>query len=447
MIAVVCLVVSVQQTMLFPVLPELPEKLGVSPVAVSWLVMSTAVCGAIFTPAVARVAELWSKQRVLIVLLGFTGAGSLLGALSDHIGLLITARAIQGLGIALIPVGMALARDVVPPERLTGAPATISATLAVGAGVGLPLAGLMTSLYGWRSLFWVTGVLALIFSLLLWRTFPSSRRSFRLSAFSLRGAVLLGLGVAGTLVALSHSSTWTWPWVLGSLSAGLVLLVIWACVELRSSSPLIDVRVASSAAVLWVTVAAFLMAFGMFTYMLVATQVLRTPTSAGYGANLDVQESGLWLAPQAIALAIMTPLAVRTAARVGLEMTLVIGAVVLAAGHLAQMALGTELSAVVVGSVVVGAGASLALGAIAPLVAQAAPVENTASANGLNLLARQFGTASATALFGAVTAVSMAHGFPARGSIDALNAVAAAGALGVAVLVLVARSRRRRFTS
>lgn len=263
----------------------------------------------------------------------------------------------------------------------------------------------------------------------------------------LRGAVLLGLGVAGTLVALSHSSTWTWPWVLGSLSAGLVLLVIWACVELRSSSPLIDVRVASSAAVLWVTVAAFLMAFGMFTYMLVATQVLRTPTSAGYGANLDVQESGLWLAPQAIALAIMTPLAVRTAARVGLEMTLVIGAVVLAAGHLAQMALGTELSAVVVGSVVVGAGASLALGAIAPLVAQAAPVENTASANGLNLLARQFGTASATALFGAVTAVSMAHGFPARGSIDALNAVAAAGALGVAVLVLVARSRRRRFTS
>lgn len=57
MIAVVCVVVSVQQTMLFPVLPELPDKLGASPVAVSWLVTSTAFCGAILTPAVAREFE------------------------------------------------------------------------------------------------------------------------------------------------------------------------------------------------------------------------------------------------------------------------------------------------------------------------------------------------------------------------------------------------------
>ena len=443
------IVVSLQQTLLLPMLPQLPALLDTSADSASWLVTATLLTGAVATPTVSRLADMHGKRRMMVLALAVSVLGSLLGGLSQAMPLLIAARALQGVGMALIPVGIAIMRDELPRERLPLGVALMSATLAIGAGVGPPLAGLISEHLDWHAIFWLTGVVGVALLAAVLAVLPESPVVSR-GTFDTRGAVLLSVALVALLLTLSKGAQWGWgsPVTLGLAAGGLLLLAVWAPLELRTPSPLVDLRVAARRSVLLVNIASLLAGFAMFANMLLTTQFLQMPRSTGYGLGLDVLHTGLWMMPNAAVFGLMAPVAAALTRRFGGQVTLISGAVIMGVAYLVRTQLSDNLTQVVIGSVVVGIGTAMAYGAMPTLIMRAVPVTETASANGLNVLLRSLGTSTASATTAAVTTawvVTVAgQSAPSLQGLNLLLWASAATALGAAV-VAVPMLRMRDF--
>jgi MFS family permease len=433
------IVVSLQQTLLLPLLPELPRLLDTSVDNASWLVTATLLAGAVATPTISRLADMYGKRRMMLVALGASILGSALGAVTTAIPLLVTARALQGVGMALIPVGIAIMRDELPRERLPLGVALMSATLAVGAGIGLPVSGVISEQLDWHATFVVTGVVGAVMLVAVLRVLPESPVRSR-GRFDVRGAVVLSAALTAVLVALSKGSQWGWgsATTIGAATAGVALLAVWVPMELRTPSPLVDIRVAARRAVLLVNLAAVLSGFAMFANMLVTTQQLQAPADTGYGLGLSTLEAGLWLTPSAAAFALMAPVSAWTTRRLGPQSTLILGGAVMAVAYATRTFVGDGLAAVVVTSVVISAGTAMTYSAMPTLVMRAVPVTETASANGLNVLLRSLGTSTSSAAVAAITTASAVLvagvAYPSATAVTVLLWIAAVASVGTAAL-------------
>ncbi|MFJ5263328.1 MFS transporter [Streptomyces sp. NPDC088387] len=431
-------VTALQGTLLVPVLPNLPRELGTSPATVSWLVTATLLAGAVATPVASRLADMYGKRQILLSCLAISIAGSLLGALSHGVAEAVAARAMQGVGVVLIPVGIAVMRDELPPARVPSGIALLGATLAMGGGLGLPLAGLVAQGPGWRALFWITGgAAAVVFCLVLAAVPRSDLRSG--GTFDHRGAILLSAALVALLLALTKGGTWGWTSAAtaGCAAAGAVLLAVWLPVELRAPRPLVDVRLAGRPALLLVNGAAALAGFGMFTDPLVTTQLLQAAPSTGYGHGLDATATGLLLAPGSLAFGLAAPLAAHLVRRYGPEVAFCSGALCMGVSYAARTLPGPGLGWILTASLAVSAGASLAFGALPSLVLALSPASEAASASGLNALMRSLGTSTASAVVAAAAGGAPAPSYGVLNGVflgAALACLLAAAALGPLLL-------------
>ena len=434
-------VVSLQQTLVLPLLPEFPRLLDTTTGTASWLVTATLLSGAVATPTISRLADMFGKKRMMLVALAVMVLGSLLGAVSQALPLVIAARVLQGVGMALVPVGIAIMRDELPRERIPLGVALMSATLAIGAGAGLPLAGLISEHMDWHAIFWVTAVAGSVMFAAVLLVLDESPVVTR-GSFDYRGAALLSAALTAVLLTLSKGGAWGWtsPVTVALAGVGLVLLLLWVPFELRVPNPLVDVRVAARPAVALVNLISVLTGFAMFANMLATTQQLQLPARSGYGLGLDVLETGLWMAPSALVFGAMAPVAATLIRRVGPLATLFTGTLLMAAAYVARVLLTDNLGQVVTGATLVAVGTSLAYAAMPTLIMRAVPVTETASANGLNTLLRSIGTSASSATMAAVATIGVVRVggevFPSFQALTAVFWIAAAMSLVAALLVL-----------
>ena len=438
-------VVSLQQTMVLPLVPDLPDLIGTTPGNASWIVTATLVAGAVSTPVISRMADMYGKRRMILLTLAIVAVGALVGGVSTALPLLILARVLQGIGMALVPVGIATMRDELDPDQVPLAVALMSATLAIGAGVGLPLGGYLAQAFDWHVVLWLPGVLALVMLGLVLATVSES--SVRTSgAFDFRGAVLLSLALVLLLLAVSKGSDWGWTdaRTLGSVLAGLALLAVFVPLELRIPNPLVDIRTAAQPVVMTANTISVFMGFGMFVNMLVSTQLLQTPKEAGYGLGLDALHAGLWMAPSALVFGVLAPVSGWVTRRFGPELAIAVGGVIMTISYLARVPLSGSITLVVIGTIVVTIGTALAYSALPTLIMRSVPVTETAAANGLNTLLRSVGTSTASAVTAAVFAatVSATTGYPTFGALTLMFVLAAAAsALSTGLIVPFLRRR------
>lgn len=450
MLSLCGVVVSLQQTILLPLLAELPRLLDTSASGASWLVTATLLTGAIATPTVSRLADMYGKRRMVLLALAVSVAGSLIGGLSQVLPLLIAARALQGVGMALVPVGIAIMRDELPRDRVPLGVAMMSATLAIGAGAGLPLSGLISEHMDWHAVFWLTGAVGVALMIGARAIIPESPVRTG-GAFDVRGAILLSVALTAILVALTKGSQWGWtsPTTLGLCAGGLATLVAWVPLELRTPRPLVDVRVASRRAVLLVNVASIFAGFAMYANMLVSMQFLQMPKETGYGLGLDILHAGLWMVPNAAAFGLMAPLSASVTRRLGPQVTLISGAAIMAVTYVGRVFWSDSLTQVITGSVLVGIGTALVYSAMPTLIMRAVPVTETASANGLNVLLRSLGTSTASAATAAITTASVmtigGHALPTQSAFTLIFWLAA-GSATVTVALGVPMLRMREYS-
>ncbi|MEV6236604.1 MFS transporter [Lentzea sp. NPDC051838] len=410
---------AMQQTILVPVLPDLPHLLGTSADNVSWLVTATLLAAAITNPVASRLADMYGKKTVMLWCLVVMITGSLLGALTHDLAGGIAARALQGVGVALIPIGMSIMRDVLPADRMPMGVALMSATLALGGSAALPLAGLVVQHADWRVLFWITaggGMVALAFAA---GVVPSTtiRSDGR---FDLLGAALLSVALVALLLALTKSTQWGLAATLCCSAAGILAIGVWIPLQLRTADSLVDLRVAARPAVLFVNIATAFAGFGMFVDPLVTTHLLQSPP-----LGLDPATVGLLMAPTSVAFGAAAPLSAWVTRRRGAHVTFIVGALSMGAAYVLRIWLDHDIGWIIAGSLLVSAGASLAFGAMPALIMREVPVTHTTSANGINALVRSIGISAASAAV-AITEVP-------------LNAFwGAAAACGIAVVMISA---------
>ncbi|MFD5544760.1 MFS transporter, partial [Streptomyces sp. NPDC127079] len=148
------IVVSLMQTLVIPIVPELPKLLDASPSDAAWAVTATLLAAAVATPVMGRLGDMYGKRLMLLTSLLVLVAGSVTAALSDSLVPMIVGRALQGLASGVIPLGISIMRDELPAERLGSATALMSASLGVGGALGLPAAALIADHFDWHVLFW-----------------------------------------------------------------------------------------------------------------------------------------------------------------------------------------------------------------------------------------------------------------------------------------------------
>lgn len=441
--------VSLQQTLVLPLLPDFPEILGTTSDNASWLVTITLLTAAVGTPIVSRLADMFGKRLMLIVCMWSVILGSVIAALSPSLPLVITGRAFAGLGACLVPVGISIMRDHLPADKVGSGVALMSATLGIGGAIGMPLAGVIYDSLDWHALFLVSGGFAVVMLVAVHRVVPESTVKTR-GRFDLVGAVLLSLALTCFLLAVSKAGTWGWtsPVTLTLLVTAALVLAAWVPWELRVGQPLVDIRTSMRRTVLLTNAASILIGFAMFANFLTSAQQVQMPQETGYGFGLSVVATGLVMLPSGIAMVLMSPVSAGLITRFGPRAVLIAGALVMVVGFIGRSLLHGSVTQVMVTSGVASLGTALAFAAMPTLIMRAVPITETASANGLNTLLRSIGTSSASAMVAAVFAATMqptASGQPAP-SFAAYQLVfwaGAAAALGGAFIAAFIRRPQR----
>jgi MFS family permease len=446
LISVAGLLVSLTQSLLIPVLPMLTANLHTSATNVEWLLTSTLLVAAVAVPVVGRLADLFGKKRLLVISLAAFVAGSLLCALTSSLGLLIAGRAVTGLSMAAIPLGISLVSAALPPERARSGIALISAMLGIGGALGLPIAGAVAEHADYHILFWICvagGVACLAGT----AYFVPEAPVLALGKMDVGGSVLLGAALIALLLPLSEAGVWGWgdPKTAGLLAAAVVLFAVFAVVEQQRSSPVIDLRVNARPPLLLTNIASVAVGFALFAVLLGTASYVQAPPSSGYGFGSSILVGGLCLLPSGIFMLLLSLASPKISARFGPKVTLALGAFIVGLGFVERIVLTSHLWEVLLGTTLAGMGTGIAYAAMPSLILLAAPPSELAAANGLNSLARSIGSSLASALGGTILAASTitigGYALPSLTAYRILFAVCAAAALlGAAIALVIPKS-------
>lgn len=428
------IVVSLMQSLLIPLIPDLPRLLNASSSDTAWAVTATLLAGAVATPTVGRLGDMFGKRRMLLVSIALLVAGSVIGALSSSLVPLVVGRALQGLSAGVIPLGISIMRDELPAERLGSATATMSASLGVGGALGLPLAAVIAQSADWHVLFWVSAALGLLAFILVRVIVPESsvRGGGR---FDFVGAAGISVFLVCLLLAVSKGADWGWnsPLTIGTFLTAGIALVLWGVWELRATSPLVDLRVTGSRQLLLTNSASMIFGFAMFAMSLALPQLLQAPAATGYGLEQPLLIVGLVMAPSGLVMMAVAPISARITRSAGPRTALIVGAAVTAAGYATGVFLMSAVWQIVLVSVLIGAGVGIAYGAMPALVMSATPASQTAAANSFNTLMRSIGTSVSSAVAGVVLAqLTTSVGgtaVPTQAAFQTVLAISAAAAL------------------
>ena len=142
------------QSLVVPVLAQIQSDLHTSQTTVTWVLTAYLLSASVCTPIVGRVGDKVGKERMLVVALVALSVGSLIAALATSIGPMIAGRVIQGVGGGVLPLSFGIIRDEFPAKKVPSAVGAVASLAAVGAGLGLVLAGPIVSAFNYHWLFW-----------------------------------------------------------------------------------------------------------------------------------------------------------------------------------------------------------------------------------------------------------------------------------------------------
>ena len=259
------------------------------------------------------------------------------------------------------------------------------------------------------------------------------------------GATLMAVGLAAVLLAISEGNAWGWTsgGVVGLFLAGAAVLVAFTAWELRAPAPMIDMRLMRRRAVWTVNLAGFASGVAIFGSYILIPQLVQTPSSAGYGFGATVTMSGLYLLPSALLMLVAGPLSGRMSTRSGSRRPLVLGSIFGVLSYLMLAFLHDHPWEILVGSGLLGLGLGRSLAAMANLVVDAVPQDQTGIAVSVNTIVRSIGGAIGGQIAAAIlTGSANADGLPAIGGYQGAFLMSAAGtAATLAVTKLMPRGR------
>lgn len=328
---------GVMQVYFTPVYAELAKKFDVGIGTLSWALIGFNLAMAVSTPVYAKLGDVYGYRKILRIEVGIVVVGSVLIAVAPNFPLLVTGRVLQGTFAAYLPLMFGLVRSRYPHEETRRAVSYLTSVLMFGVLAGSVLTGIITR-YGngptWALWLPAIGTLAGFAGLLVVRGEPAQARRADLKV-DWPGAVLLAAGLTLILLALSEGSTWGWGSgrIIGFLIGGVVVLVIWSAVELRTVQPLADLRFLFKPVFLPVYAIGFCIYFGGVGGGVVQSTFMSAPGHLlGYGLSLTPLAISMAMVPVYFAGFLAVLLTARIGRSIGFRSVMLIGATATFAG-------------------------------------------------------------------------------------------------------------------
>ncbi|MFD8492861.1 DHA2 family efflux MFS transporter permease subunit [Amycolatopsis sp. NPDC059657] len=384
-------------------LPSMRADLDLGPAGQQWVINAYLLMLAGLLLLGGRAADLFGRRRVFVIGLALFTAASLAGGLATGGPMLIAARAVQGIGAALLaPAPLALINSYYADIRAKGkAIAAWGATATAAGSCGILLGGILTDGLGWRWVMFVNvpiGVVLIVVALRSLPAFPGKGRGL-----DVPGAILVTAGLAAVSYGLSamEDHAWNSPLTGGAVAAGVVLLAAFTWVESRSERPLMPLRIFRSPSLVLGNISAI--AVGAVTTSVMFFVTLYLQRVLGYSPL----RAGLAMLPLTVAIAVASLLVRRLVTAMGPRVPLAVGWLLTAAGLFWQSGFspdGTFAADILGPGILIGLGLGMTVLPMTMAATSGVPAQDAGLASALMNTARQMGGGVGLAVLGAVAA-------------------------------------------
>jgi EmrB/QacA subfamily drug resistance transporter len=420
-------------------LPSIRESLHAGLSGLQWTVSAYTLTFAVFLLTGSTLGDRFGRRNLFVIGLAVFTLASVASALAPNIGVLIVARAAQGLGGAVVvPLSLTLLSASVRPEKRGAAVGAWGAIGGLAVALGPVIGGAVVEASSWQWIFWVNVPLGLILLPLAWFGLTESRGPAR--KLDVVGTVLITGGLFGVVLGLIRGGDvgWTSWSVLTGFLVGGALLVGFVAYELKTAEPMLPIHLFRSRSFPLINLSALLMSFGMFGSVFFLSQFFQTVQ--GYSPL----SSGLRVLPWTGMPMLIAPIAGILSDRIGGKpiVTLGLGLQAVALAWIAAVSTTTtSFGTLVLPFVLGGAGMAMFFAPIASLVLGSVRRDQEGIASGVNNSLRELGGVLGIAVMGAVFSANGGYGptatrTPGQNYVDGLIPAAYVGAAVLAVATL-----------
>ncbi|GAA2928016.1 MFS transporter [Streptomyces enissocaesilis] len=377
--------------------PEIGRDLNASTADLQWVTNSYLLALAAALILGGKLGDRFGRRTFYLVgVVGFTLASVAIG-LAGSIEGVIAFRAAQGFfGALLMPNTLGLLRAVFPPKKFGMAVGIWAMVSSVSTALGPIVGGLLVEHVNWESVFYINapiGVIALVFSALV---LPQSKNASGDHRFDVPGVVLLALGLLVVVFGVVKGETWGWSsgTTLGTLAAGIVVLLVFGWYETRIAHPLLPMRLFRNPALTIgtiITAVNFFVLLGVIFFVMLYLQNVRGFTPV---------EAGVRTLPLSLASVVASPLGAKLTEKFGARLSMPLGMVLQAAASFGMLGWGVHSSygAMWPPFIALGLGVGMVMAASSEAIVGNSPVKDAGVAGGLQATALQVGGALGTSV-------------------------------------------------
>ena len=470
------------ETMLIPAIPDLIKDFHISYSMSSWILTAYLISGAVMTPIAGKLSDIYGRKKILLIIMVIYAVGVSLSGFAANIYFMLTARAIQGIGISMFPIAFSIVRDQFPREKISIGQGVITSMFASGAVIGLTVGGIIVQNYGWRATFFTIIPIAIALLLIIRRfinvndgeqqqrqkqskiiednnigeTKKKNKSKKSGNPIDIKGAIALAVTVTSFLLVLTfietsgssmtssynnnlNSSTQILPFLV----IGIVSFILFVVIERRAKYPLVDFKLMLNKSILPANLIIMLVGLSMFMVFQTIPILVRNPQPIGF--EEDAISTGKVQLPFAIILLIFGPTSGFIISKLGSLKPTIFGAFITAAGFIGLLMFHSTEFAISTNLAVIASGLSLTATATWNMVVSSSPKEFTGIAVGVGALLLFIGMAIGPALAGVYMesqrTSEFGGSFPAPGS---YNLVFLTAGLLSAVSVLFALALRNK---
>jgi EmrB/QacA subfamily drug resistance transporter len=424
-------------------LPSIRAELGGSLESLEWTVNAYTLAFAVFLLGGAALGDRFGRKRMFSAGLALFTASSAFAALAPSIDALVAARALQGLGAAIVlPLTLTLLNEAVAPERRGAALGIWAGVSGLGVALGPLVGGAVVEGISWHWIFWLNVPVGLALIPLAVRMLTESYGPN--SRLDLPGLALAGIGLLGLTFGIVRADSlgWTSSTVLASVGAGVVLLAAFLAWESRAPQPMLPLRFFRSRGFSATNGVSFAMFFGTFGSIFLLSQFFQV------AQGLGPLEAGLRTLPWTGMPMIVAPLAGLLSDRIGSRPLMATG-LALQAGALAWLAVisdpSTPFAELIAPFVMAGTGMALVFAPSANAVLSSVRPSEAGQASGATNAIREVGGVMGVAVLASVFSAHGGYGDPQTftdGITAALPIGAAVLAAGALIALLVPRKAK-----
>ncbi len=414
---------------------EIASAFGASQSTILWVINAYTLALAALLLPIGAIGDRWGRKPVLMAGLAVFGGASLLAALAPGAGVLIAARAVAGIGAAMImPVTLSVITSSFPPADRPRAIGIWAGVAGGGGLLGMFFSALAVDVIGWRWLFVLPIGLVGVAAVLSMRAVPNSSED-KEHPFDTVGSILSAIAIGGLVLGIHEGPErgWTDTITVVGLVAGVLALLAFVVWERRHPDPLLDVsafgdRGLASGSLTLVIV--FAVMSGIFLVLFPFLQAV-----VGWSAL----QSAAGMLPMALIMMPMSTIAPTVAARIGSRRTMATGIAVFTVG-LVTLALRASVDggylSILPGLLIIGLGMGLTMTPSTTAITETLPAEKQGVASALNDTSREIGGSLGIALLGSVLSAGYQDAVePALRSVPAELAEPASEGIGGAMAV------------